>query len=53
MSAKAARRALVAVEAVRGRDAKRGASQVRAALLSNVLQLLVDHPSLLKLGIQL
>jgi hypothetical protein len=34
MSAKAARRALVAVEAVRGRDAKRGASQVRAALLS-------------------
>ena len=34
MSAKAARRALVAVEAVRGRDAERGASQVRAALRS-------------------
>ncbi len=33
MSAKAARRALVAVEAVRGRDAERGASQLRAALL--------------------
>lgn len=34
MSAKAARRTLVAVEAVRGRDAERGASQVRAALRS-------------------
>ena len=34
MSAKAARRALIAVEAVRGRDAERGASQVRAALRS-------------------
>ena len=34
MSAKAVRRALVAVEAVRGRDAERGASQVRAALRS-------------------
>jgi len=34
MSAKASRRALVAVEAVRGRDAERGASQVRAALRS-------------------
>jgi hypothetical protein len=33
MSPKAARRALVAVEAVRGRDAERGASQLRAALL--------------------
>jgi len=34
MSAKASRRALVAVEAARGRDAERGASKVRAALLS-------------------
>jgi len=33
MPAKAARPALVAVEAVRGRDAERGASQVRNALL--------------------
>jgi len=34
MPARTARRALVAVEAARGRDAERGASKVRAALLS-------------------
>lgn len=34
MSAKAARRALVAVEAMRGQDAERGGSRVRTALLS-------------------
>ena len=34
MPARAVRRALVAVEAARGRDAERGASKVRAALLS-------------------